>query len=140
MGHAKLMGKAKVGALTSLGALILNDNALTSISGKECTALQCCDLALMTTTALADHPFSVPCMLATVITLILQPVIRCLVAPAGLKEIKGLNTLVLKNNAFTDLGKSLHHCTALSKLSMAHNQLSDLSDSLKVSFLARHSP
>lgn len=34
VGHAKLVGKVKVGALTSLGALILNDNALTSISGK----------------------------------------------------------------------------------------------------------
>lgn len=34
VGHAKLIGKVKVGALTSLGALILNDNALTSISGK----------------------------------------------------------------------------------------------------------
>jgi hypothetical protein len=33
VGHAKLVGKVKVGALTSLGALILNDNALTSISG-----------------------------------------------------------------------------------------------------------
>ena len=44
-----------------------------------------------------------------------------------------MNTLVLKNNAFTDLGKALHHCTALSKLSMAHNQLSDLGDSLQVS-------
>ena len=30
------MGKAKVGAMTSLGALILNDNALTSISGNPC--------------------------------------------------------------------------------------------------------
>ena len=47
VGHAKLMGKAKVGAMTSLGALILNDNALTSISGKTCTALQSHDLALM---------------------------------------------------------------------------------------------
>ena len=46
--------------------------------------------------------------------------------------MKGLNTLVLKNNAFTDLGASLHHCTALSKLSMAHNQLSDLGTSLQV--------
>ena len=36
VGHAKLIGKVKVGALTSLGALILNDNALTSISGKTC--------------------------------------------------------------------------------------------------------
>ena len=34
VGHAKLVGKVKVGALTSLGAVILNDNALTSISGK----------------------------------------------------------------------------------------------------------
>jgi Leucine-rich repeat (LRR) protein len=49
-----------------------------------------------------------------------------------LKEIKGLNTLVLKNNAFENLGSSLHHCSALSKLSMAHNQISDLGDSLKV--------
>ena len=36
VGHAKLVGKVKVGALTSLGALILNDNALTSISGETC--------------------------------------------------------------------------------------------------------
>ena len=36
VGHAKLVGKVKIGALTSLGALILNDNALTSISGKTC--------------------------------------------------------------------------------------------------------
>ena len=62
-----------------------------------------------------------------------QPGARSLFVLAGLKEIKGLNTLVLKSNAFTDLGKALHHCTALSKLSMAHNQLSDLGDSLQVS-------
>ncbi len=57
------------------------------------------------------------------------------IGAAGLKEVKGLNTLVLKNNDFTDLGSSLQHCTALSKLSMAHNQLSDLGSSLQVSFL-----
>ena len=51
VGHAKLTGKVKVGALTSLGALILNDNALTSISGNTCTALQQCDLAAMTKNA-----------------------------------------------------------------------------------------
>ncbi len=33
IGHAKLVGKLRVGALTSLGALILNDNALTTVSG-----------------------------------------------------------------------------------------------------------
>lgn len=54
------------------------------------------------------------------------------VASTGLKEIKGLNTLVLKNNAFENLGSSLHYCSGLSKLSMAHNQLSDLGDNLKV--------
>lgn len=54
--------------------------------------------------------------------------------------MKGLNTLVLKNNDFTDLGTSLHHCTALSKLSMAHNQLSDLGTSLQVSFYAYPKP
>lgn len=35
VGHAKLVGKVKIGALTSLGALILSDNAITSISGKK---------------------------------------------------------------------------------------------------------
>ncbi len=46
MGHAKLMGKVKVGAMTSLGALILNDNAMTSISGMQCT-LKSCDLDMI---------------------------------------------------------------------------------------------
>ena len=40
IGHAKLTGKVKLGAMTSLGALILNDNALTSISGKTRPRLQ----------------------------------------------------------------------------------------------------
>ncbi len=50
VGHAKLVGKVKIGALTSLGAVILNDNALTSISGE--THPLGCILASLGATAL----------------------------------------------------------------------------------------
>lgn len=41
-----------------------------------------------------------------------------------------LNTLVLKHNRISMLGKSLVRCTALAKLSIANNQLIDLGTSL----------
>ena len=40
---------------------------------------------------------------------------------AGLGALPDLNTLILKQNQVTDLGASLHGCTALAKLSVAHN-------------------
>ncbi|EIE20525.1 L domain-like protein [Coccomyxa subellipsoidea C-169] len=48
----------------------------------------------------------------------------------GLKRLPNLNTLVLKQNAFKELGTSLHKCGGLQKLSMAHNQLSSIGDAL----------
>ena len=41
---------------------------------------------------------------------------------AGLGVLPELNTLILKQNQVTDLGTSLHGCTALAKLSVAHNK------------------
>ena len=41
---------------------------------------------------------------------------------AGLDLLPELNTLILKQNEVTDLGTSLHGCTALAKLSVAHNR------------------
>ncbi len=41
---------------------------------------------------------------------------------AGLGGLPDLNTLILKENQVTDLGTSLHGCTALAKLSVAHNR------------------
>ncbi len=41
---------------------------------------------------------------------------------AGLDVLPELNTLILKENQVTDLGTSLHGCTALAKLSVAHNK------------------
>ncbi len=41
---------------------------------------------------------------------------------AGLGVLPELNTLILKQNQVTDLGTSLHGCTALAKLSVAHNR------------------
>jgi len=41
---------------------------------------------------------------------------------AGLGVLSELNTLILKQNQVTDLGTSLHGCTALAKLSVAHNR------------------
>ena len=37
---------------------------------------------------------------------------------------------MLKSNRISTLGKALAPCTALAKLSVAHNQLSDIGDSL----------
>ena len=48
----------------------------------------------------------------------------------GLGESKQLNTLVLKSNRVSSLGKALAPCTSLTKLSIAHNQLAELGDSL----------
>ncbi len=41
---------------------------------------------------------------------------------AGLGVLPDLNTLILKQNQVTDLGTSLRGCTALAKLSVAHNK------------------
>ncbi len=41
---------------------------------------------------------------------------------AGLGVLPELNTLILKQNQVKDLGDSLHGCTALAKLSVAHNK------------------
>jgi Leucine-rich repeat (LRR) protein len=47
---------------------------------------------------------------------------------AGLDNLPGLNTLVAKQNHISSL--SLAGCSALHKLSMAHNALSELGDAL----------
>lgn len=41
---------------------------------------------------------------------------------AGIGMLPELNTLVLKQNQIKELGNSLHGCTGLSKLSLAHNK------------------
>ncbi|KAL0036903.1 hypothetical protein WJX77_004420 [Trebouxia sp. C0004] len=48
----------------------------------------------------------------------------------GLGLLPELNTLILKQNQVTDLGTSLHGCTALAKLSVARNRLQQLGSAL----------
>ena len=45
---------------------------------------------------------------------------------AGLERLPGLNTLVVKQNAISDLGACLAACSGLQKLSAAHNALTSL--------------
>ncbi len=123
VGHGKLAGKIRIQGLDQLGALIINDNQITAISGERSacpqqlkTAMYCC----MQSVSQNTHDLHYRTDMLHWNWLV----------HAGLKRLPNLNTLVLKQNAIKELGTSLHKCGGLQKLSMAHNQLSSIGDAL----------
>ena len=60
----------------------------------------------------------------------LLPIQPSLASYAGLRELPDLNTVILKSNLITELQGIIRGCTRLEKLSMAHNEITELGDEL----------
>lgn len=115
--HAKLTGEQDIGGLTSLGALIINDNRVTSLAGESWSWWP--DYAL-------DHSGLIIQQAEGLLVQGRTPTLVCTCDATGLEQLPNLNTLVAKQNAIADLGACLLACSGLQKLSMAHNALSSL--------------
>ena len=130
----QISGKLKVEGVPKLRALIANDNAITAVKGMLHVHRPSGLASIVQGIKLLDLGATlVSCWFFTNTKL---PRASSLYAhsdsnhrnaetsygAAGLRKLPELNTVVLKNNSFTELGTAFAGCVALEKLSMAHNE------------------
>lgn len=136
LSFCSLSGTLDLAGLTSLRALILNDNALEAVTGalgspwlSASTAMSCWPAAsLQASRGGGRHSLVSACSgLCGKVQSTSDAPNNAMFGGTGLGRLPELNTLVLTRNRLASLRAApLAGCSALAKLSLSHNALGDL--------------